>query len=378
MIKKTRCGSKELKVSVFGAGNAGLTAAYHFTQNGCDVALYGAPGFDQQIHAISAEGGIRSLKSFHDAELEFSGFETITMVTTDIQKAVDFAEVLVLPVPSFAQETLFLEMLPYLRDGQTLVLMPGNYGSLVLNKLKDDHGFSELQLNFIDAISIPWATRVTGNAEIAILGMKTHLPVAAFPGSKTNDLIKLLQPIFPLPLTALENVIAVGFENINFGGHPLMTMLNIGLLENFPDKFNYYTDCCSQATANACDVLDKERLSVGSALGLSLKTELEAMNGLYDMQAQSVYELNKSSTTHSNVKSAPSSSSSRYITEDTPYLLVPCAEIAQLLDVDIPIMNSVIHITSAMNNENYFDSGRTLADMGLKGLTINNIIDYVS
>ena len=157
-----------------------------------------------------------------------------------------------------------------------------------------------------------------------------------------------------------------------------MTMLNIGLLENFPDKFNYYTDCCSQATANACDVLDKERLSVGSALGLSLKTELEAMNGLYDMQAQSVYELNKSSTTHSNVKSAPSSSSSRYITEDTPYLLVPCAEIAQLLDVDIPIMNSVIHITSAMNNENYFDSGRTLADMGLKGLTIHNIIDYVS
>jgi len=136
VIKKTSCGSRETKVSVFGAGNAGLTAAYHFTQNGCDVALYGAPGFDQQIHAISAEGGIRSLKSFHDAELEFSGFETITMVTTDIQNAVDFAEVLVLPVPSFAQEALFLEMLPYLRDGQTLVLMPGNYGSLVLNKLK--------------------------------------------------------------------------------------------------------------------------------------------------------------------------------------------------------------------------------------------------
>jgi len=369
---------EEVKVSVFGAGNAGLTAAYHFTKNGCDVALYGAPGFDQQIQAIEKEGGIHSLASFHETELDYSGFEPIHTVTTDMQKAVDFSDVLVLPVPSFAQEALFLEMLPFLRNGQTLILMPGNYGSLVLNKLKDDHGYSTLVLNFIDAISIPWATRITGDAEIAILGMKTHLPVAAFPSSKTVELIEQLQPIFPIPLAALENVIAVGFENINFGGHPLMTMLNIGLLENFPDKFNYYTDCCSTATANACDILDKERLDVGAAIGLTLKTELEAMNELYNMQAQSVYELNKSSKTHGSVKSAPSSSSSRYITEDTPYLLVPCAELAQLVNVEIPIVNSVIHITGAMNNDNYFVSGRTLDDMGLNNMNIKNIIDFVS
>lgn len=366
------------KVSVFGAGNAGLTAAYHFTQQGCQVSLYGSEGFDEQIHAISANGGITSLAQHHGIPLDYSGFEFIDCLTTDIEQAIAYSDILILPVPSFAQAPLFKEMLPHLSDNQTIVLMPGNYGSLALNQLKNDLGYQTLKLTFVDAISIPWATRITGNAEIAIFGMKSFLPVAALPASRTAESIEKLQAIFPLKLTALENVIAAGLENINFGGHPLMTTLNIGLLENYPGKFNYYTDCCSPATAKACEKLDIERLAVGHALGLDLKSELEAMNELYDMNVKSVYELNKTSATHGSVNSAPDSSKSRYITEDAPYLLVPCVEFAKLLNIPMPIATSILHLTSAFNEENYFISGRTLEKMGLSDMTANEIIAKIS
>lgn len=366
------------KVSVFGAGNAGLTAAYHFTQQGCQVALYGAEGFDEQIHAIADNGGITSLAHYHGISLDYSGFEFIDCLTTDIKQAIAYSDILILPVPSFAQVPLFKKMLPHLTDHQTIVLMPGNYGSLELNQLKKDLGYQTLKLNFVDAISIPWATRIIGNAEVAILGMKSFLPIAAFPASKTDEIIALLQPIFPLKLTALANVIAVGLENINFGGHPLMTTLNIGLLENFPGKFNYYTDCCSPATAKACAEMDKERLAVGQAMGLSLKPELQAMNELYNMDAQSVYELNKTSETHSSVNSAPDSSKNRYITEDAPYLLVPCVEFAKLMNIDTPIATSVLHLTNAFNETDYFSSGRTLEKMGLSNMTMSEITMAVS
>ena len=256
--------------------------------------------------------------------------------------------------------------------------MPGNYGSLALTKIKNTEGYADLDITFVDAISIPWATRITGNAEIAIFGMKSFLPVAALPASRTAESIEKLQTIFPLKLTALENVIAAGLENINFGGHPLMTTLNIGLLENYPGKFNYYTDCCSPATAKACEKLDIERLTVGRALGLGLKSELEAMNELYDMNAKSVYELNKTSTTHGSVNSAPDSSKSRYITEDAPYLLVPCLEFAQLMNIAMPIATSILHLTSAFNDENYFISGRTLEKMGLNDMSATEIIAKIS
>lgn len=375
---ENQSNNNPVKVSVFGAGNAGLTAAFHFTQHGAKVALFGSKGFDEQIHAIAAEGGIKSLEQFGGVNLDYSGFEHIDFLTTDVQAAVEYADVLVLPVPSFAQEPLFKELLPFLSSGQTIVLMPGNYGSLALTKIKNSLGYANLDITFVDAISIPWATRITGNAEIAIFGMKTVLPVAALPASRTVDCIKKLQAIFPLTLTPLDNVIAAGLENINFGGHPLMTMLNIGLLENFPGKFNYYTDCCSVATANACEILDQERLSVGRALNLNLKSELTAMNELYGMSASSIYEVNKTSTTHSSVNSAPDSSHSRYITEDAPYLLVPCAEFAKLFPVDVPIVNSVLHLTSAMNQDNYFESGRTLEKMGLNDKSPAEIIRFVS
>jgi len=366
------------RVAVFGAGNAGLTAAYHFTQQGCQVALYGSEGFDEQIHAISANGGITSLAKYHGISLDYSGFEFIDCLTTDIKQAIAYSDILILPVPSFAQVPLFKEMLPHLTDNQTIVLMPGNYGSLALNQLKKDSGYQSLKLNFVDAISIPWATRITGNAEIAILGMKSFLPIAALPASKTDEILALLQPIFPLKLTALANVIAAGLENINFGGHPLMTTLNIGLLENFPGKFNYYTDCCSPATAKACAKMDKERLAVGHAMGLTLKSELQAMNELYNMDAQSVYELNKTSETHGSVNSAPDSSTNRYITEDAPYLLVPCVEFANLMNIDTPIATSVLHLTNAFNDTNYFSDGRTLEKMGLSNMSLSEITIAVS
>lgn len=366
------------RVSVIGSGNAGLTAAYHFTLQGADVCLYGAEGFDQPLADIEQRGGIEALASFNDVPLAYAGFQAIDKVSRDLEETLAYSDLLVLPVPSFAQEPLFNQMLPYLRDGQIIMLMPGNYGSLVLNKIKEEQGYGDLDLTFVDAISIPWATRIVGPAELAILGMKEFLPVAAFPANRTRQAIEALQPVMPLPLTPLGNVIEAGLENINFGGHPLLTTLNMGLLENYDGQFNYYKDCCSVSTAKAAAVMENERQAIGKALGLALLPELDAMNALYDMDCQSVYEVNRTSETHGKLNSAPNSASNRYITEDAAYLLVPCYELGQLAGVETPLITSCLHIDNAYNETNYFTTGRTLQKMGLANLSVDEIMDFVA
>ena len=366
------------RVSIIGSGNAGLTAAYHFSLNGAEVCLYGAKGFDQPLADIEVHGGITALADYNGVALDFAGFEPVASVTRDLAEAVAFSDLLILPVPSFAQEPLFIDMLPHLRDGQVIMLMPGNYGSLVLDRIKREQGYAELDITFVDAISIPWATRIVGPAKLAILGMKEFLPVAALPASKTQTAIEKLQPVMPLPLKALSNVICAGLENINFGGHPLLTTLNMGLLENYRGDFNYYKDCCSTATAKAAAVMEQERQVVGLALGLELVPELDAMNALYAMQCKSVYEVNRTSETHGKLNSAPDSSMNRYITEDAAYLLVPCYEFARLTGVDTPIVESCLHIDNAYNGTNYFEQGRTLEKMGLAGMSAAEIMDYVA
>lgn len=354
------------KISIIGAGNGGLTAAYHLSKLGHNVCLYDSPKFDTQINAVNKQGGIKALPEDHGAEMMFPGFEEITHATTDIKKAMEFAELIVMICPSFAQELLFEQMLPHLQNGQVIFLMPGNYGGLVLNRMKNESNQKNKDITFVDGISIPWATRIVEPGVLTIMGLKEFLSVSIFPSKNaTYEVKQLITESLPVPVYFLDNPLVAGLENINFGGHPLLTTLNMGLLENFNGDFNYYRDCCSPATANAAAKMDQERLAVGAALGFSLKTELQAMNALYDSNYESVYDFNRDSTTHGKINSAPNSSKNRYVTEDVPYLLVPCFELAQAVGIRVPIVESCIHIASAYNNTDYFKIGRTLKDMGL-------------
>lgn len=360
------------KVTVIGAGNGGMTAAYHFAKEGHSVCIYDNPNFSTQIDAINDNGGITALAEHHGEEMMFPGTENITKATTDIEEALEFSTMLVMICPSFAQEVLFKEMIPYLTENHKLIIMPGNYGGMVLEKMKNDAGKQDLNMVFVDAISIPWACRIVSPGVISIMGIKSFLPMSISPQERsTAELQQEIQSVFPIPLEFLDDSIHAGLENINFGGHPLLTTLNMGILENFDGQFNYYRDCCSTATANAAAKLDKERLSVGAAWGYDLRTELEAMNSLYDSNYDSVYEFNRASTTHVKIDSAPASSKNRYITEDVPYLLVPCYELAKAKGIKVPIVESCIHIASAYNNENYFETGRTLEKMGLSSNEAN-------
>jgi len=366
------------KITVIGAGNGGVTAAYHFSKIGHDVCLYDLPQFDTHIKAIGNNGGIKALDEFSEVNLILPGFENIDHVTTSMEEAVNYSSMIVMIVPSFAQETLFNEMLPYLKNEHVLFSLPGNYGSLVLENVKKQRGYETLEMTFVDAMTIPWACRVTEPGVVSIMGIKEFIYAGVFPRHRTTDTLDTINSFFPIEVKALNNVIEAGLENINFGGHPLVTTLNMGLLENFKGQFNYYCDCVSPSTDKVSGKMEKERLNIGSELGFELKPELDMMNALYKSDAKSVYEFNKTSVTHGKIHSAPDSAKSRYITEDVPNILVPCYEFSKLLSIEVPIIESCIRIASAYNDTDYFSDGRTLERMGLGGMSKEEILNYVN
>jgi len=366
------------RITVIGAGNGGVTAAYHFSKLGHEVCIYDQPAFDTQIQAIKQSGGIKALENADDVSLIFDGFEPISKVTTKIEEAVAFSNTLVMIVPAFAQEPLFELMLPYLTNDHLLLSMPGNYGSLVLNKLKANKGYTDLNVTFVDATTIPWACRVFDPGEVGIMGIKKFIYAGVYPKAQTKTALENINGFFPIEVRPLGNVVEAGLENINFGGHPLITTLNMGLLETFEGQFNYYSDCVSPSTDKVSAVMEIERLSIGKGLGLDLVPELDMMNALYGTCAASVFEFNKTSVTHGKIHSAPNSSKSRYITEDVPNILVPCYEFSKLLSIEVPIIESCIRIASAYNETDYFMEGRTLEKMGLSGLTLSEIMNVIN
>ena len=366
-----------MKITVIGAGNGGVTAAYHFSKLGHDVCLYDQEKFDTQIRAIHASGGISALETMSDVDLILPGFEKIELATTSMKAALAYSEMLVMIVPAFAQESLFELMLPYLTNDHYLFSLPGNYASLVLENKRKSMGY-DLSITYVDAMTIPWACRLSEPGSVGIMGIKEFIYAGVWPKENETRVIELINQFFPIEVKVLDNVIEAGLENINFGGHPLITTLNMGLLENFSGQFNYYSDCVSPSTDKVSSIMEQERLSVGSELGLALRPELEMMNALYNTHADSVYEFNKTSVTHGKIHSAPDSASSRYITEDVPNILVPVYEFSKLLNIEVPIIESCIRIASAYNDVDYFKCGRTLEKMGLMHMSKDAILAYVN
>ena len=434
------------KITVIGAGNGGMAMAYSLGKSGHEVCIYDSPKFPAQVNAVKEQGGIEAVAELNDAPMLNAGFAKITLATTDIKEAMEFADIVMMVCPSFAQEIMFDAMLPHLRDGMKIFIVPGNYGGLILNKKLSHSQKKGTDIIFIDTISLPWATRLAHPGAVAIMGVKEFMPLSIFPQSKrtpeletlindvfpilnkklshsqkkgtdiifidtislpwatrlahpgavaimgvkefmplsifpqskrTPELETLINDVFPILPEFLANPVVAAFENINFGAHPVLSILNMGICENYNGQFSFYGDCCSTAVAKVEDALDRERMAVGESLHMHLRTELEANNSLYASHAKCIYDFNRQSSVHSKIKDAPASSKARYITEDVPFLFVPFCELADLCGIEVPIAKALVTLASYYNDEDYMKTGRTLAKMGFNHWTKQEILEFL-
>ena len=57
--------------------------------------------------------------------------------------------------------------------------------------------------------------------------------------------------------------------------------------------------------------------------------------------------------------------------------LVAMAEIAKLVGVATPVMDSVVVLASVLRSEDYWSTGRTLEKMGLNSMTVDEIKEFL-
>ena len=366
------------KVAVIGAGNGGHALAFDIASRGYRVLLYEHPKFMSNIDGIMEKGGIEAVASISKDGKEIpscvSGFEKIDVVTADMKTAVAYAQILFMIVPSFAQETLFKLAMPHLQDGQTVVLLPGNFGSLVFRRLMREAGIRK-KVSFVESNTIPYACRTVAPGQVLIVAIKQGLGVAALPGSEFNKVAGELKDALNLDLFPQKNVLQAGLNNVNMIVHPATAVLNMGLFESRQGAFYFYREGMSPSVSKVQQKIDDERMSVGSALGLELDSFLKNVKMFYNLDVQSIREFAESSPIHSSFGyDAPKTPGDRYISEDCPFLLVPLYEFGKLTGVKTPAVESIITLASIYNNIDYFQEGRTLHTLGLTGMSRDEIL----
>lgn len=347
------------RIAVLGGGNGAQALAGHLASRGFPVTLFEHPEFRNSIRRLEETKTIELTGA-----IEARG--TLEVVTTD-PAAVREAEILYFLAPSFAQEAVFSLIAPYLREGQRLLLMPGNFGSLVL---KDTFG-GRLPEGFLAAESdtMPYACRIEAPGVVNVWGVKNFMATAALPASRTGDFIASVQDAFPVPLKSAPNVLSIGLSNTNMILHCPTMIMNAGRIESGNGRFRFYAEGMTDSVCTVMEAMDRERMAVGKALGLDLLSTMDDMKELYSIGGDTLRETILNNGAYcGHGPDSPASMKYRYLTEDVPFLLVPVFEIGKKLGIPLPVTESIIRLASVIAGEDYLATGRNLSRLDLDGV----------
>lgn len=356
--------------SVIGAGHGGKAMAAHLALKGFQVNLFNRT--PEHIAAIKARGGIE-LESFEGGP---HGFGKLNIVTSNIEEAVEAADILMVVVPSSAHASIARNIAPYIRDGQIIILHPGRTcGALETKKILRDSG-STADITIAEAETFIYASRSDGPAQARIFRIKDAVPLASLPASRTKSVLDIIKHAYPQYIDGI-NVLHTGLNNMGAIFHPTLTLLNAGWIESTHGDFQFYIDGVTPSVARLLEVLDRERVTVASALGLRARSAMDWLQMAYTTSGKDLHEAIHNQPGYYGIK-APYSLNHRYIFEDVPMSLVPIASMAHRYGVSVRGMESIIQIACIIHRTDYWRRGRTLRKLGLDRLSVSEITEYVN
>jgi opine dehydrogenase len=172
------------------------------------------------------------------------------------------------------------------------------------------------------------------------------------------------------------NVLHTSLDNMGAIFHPTLTLLNAGWIERTKGDFQFYIDGVTRSTAHVLEVLDRERVTIASALGVHARPALRWLKDAYSAKGDTLYESIQTNPGYQGIK-APRNLHHRYIFEDVPFSLVPMASLGAQFGVETRAIDAMVRLACVAHGTNYCQRGRTTEDMGLKGLRVSEVKRYV-
>jgi opine dehydrogenase len=349
---------------VLGAGHGGMALAGHLGQMGFSVRIWSRNPLS--LDAVAIAGGV-VLTGVQE------GFGPV-QACSDLSSALEGADVILIVVHASAHQEIATLCAPYLKDGQTILLLPGRTaGAIEFTHTLHQMGCCARVL-VGEAQTFPYASRRTGPNTASIYGIKRQVLVAALPAYRTHELLRVIRPAFPQFMPA-RGVWKTSLDNIGAVFHPAVALLNSARIESTGGAFRHYQEGITPSVAGLLEQMDTERLAVARAIGVGALTAREWLAEVYDVDRPTLYEAIQATPAYGQV-GAPVDLNHRFIWEDVPTGLVPIEELGKACGIPTPIINTVIDLACGLCRFDFRKTGRTLARLGMLGWTSEQISRY--
>ena len=355
--------------AIIGGGNGGQTIAGHLSILGEEVRLFDV--VPATVEAINEKGAI----TLHHA---VEGVGKIQFATTDMEKAVNGADVVMMVLPSLYHEAMARQMIPYLKDGMTVLLHPeSSCGAMAFKAVMDEMG-CKAKIVLGAAGTLLYSTRIQSPGEVYVFGIKSEVPMAALPASDNEKLAEAIRPALPW-FVLVENTLKTSLGNINAMLPPAPKLLNTSRIEADPFvPFQYYWEGMTPSVGKYVEAMDQERIAVANAVGLELRTIREDYVAMYRCGDKDtpLYRLCKNNPGYEGIMTS-NTLATRYVLEDIPFSLEPIQAIARVAGVPTPKIDAIVILGRTILGDKMME-GRNSKTLGLENMTKEELIAYIN
>jgi len=350
------------EICVIGAGNGGSAMAGDMTLAGHQCRLFEFPDYSENIQAIMAKGGIQV------TGIARTGFAKVALVTTELSKAAQGADLIMVATQALAHERVARELVPCLSDGQTVVLWPGSGGTLVFRKVWDEMGMNR-QVLLAEGVTFPYCCRrLHGPGTVNIHRIDgPRMLLAALPAADTQAVLGALSGTYAEVVQAAVSVLEPALYNVNIIVHPVGALLNMGRIENAKGEFWMYKEGLTPSVKKVIYQMDAERMAVFKAFGYRPYTYDQIFWDSFNM------DVTQFAATSSQ---GPFSMQDRYVTEDIPMGASLTVSLGRKMGLSMPTYEAMIHLASVVNDTDFYATGRTLENLNLAGLNLEELQHY--
>ncbi|MFX0196757.1 MAG: NAD/NADP octopine/nopaline dehydrogenase family protein [Candidatus Hodarchaeota archaeon] len=380
----------EKPVAVLGGGACAQTFAAELSLAGYKVCLYELPelasetlGGILKTHEIELGGKQLNFKWFRRA-----GIAHIDVVTTKISDALSKAGLIIVAIPAKGHKPFFEKMIPCLEDGQLISIFPDNFGSLMLRNMMREKG-CHVKVTIGGWSSMPYGVRMIEPGKVDCILRTRELLCDALPSQDGDTFFETLKgiPAFDgtMELKRGDTILGVALSNPNPVVHIPGSILNVGAMEvsemegtlGIPKgKYSMYKYGMSPAVSRVQFAFYQEERKIADAIGIKI-IEYREDQFFWKGSVMGIEYWAPFADVIIPPISGPDSVEHRYFTEDIPVGTVVRYRLAQKFDVEVPIIESLIRLGSAICKRDFLEEGITLKELGIKDLDKEQIALYV-
>jgi opine dehydrogenase len=349
-------------IAVLGDGVGGDTTAADLALAGHRVRLWRASGADLASLGTPPTLTLAGEGRQGAARLESAG--------SDIGKAVEGADVVIVALPAPRHADVATSLGPHLSERQIVLLAPGLLGSLAMARSITRAG-GTMPHAFAESATLPYLAHGTGAAALGAPVRVAHLPVGVFPASHTTRALESIGALYPVARPCADALDAA-LDNAGPVLHPAVVLLNLGAVDG--GRVDVHAAATAPSVRRVIEAVDGERVATRRGWAYAppdyevatYYDEARAEQGLHGRDA-------RTRLLASELGSEPITLEHAYVAEDAAFGLSLLESAARTVGVPTPATSGLLSLFGVLLGRELSGAGRALDHLGLGDLTRREI-----